>query len=155
MRSASARATSNVVQFADGIVEGADWPLVPDAEYLAVYQGHDCIEMASFRGAPKVFIRFKLAEAGPHTGKTLFRAYRVRRRIDSKRFAVGPRSELLAMICRVMDPPTRQRQISLRDLKRHLVRVRTRTVIKDGRQRDVPAAMRYSVIDEILGKETT
>jgi hypothetical protein len=32
--------------------------------------------------------------------------------------------------------------------------VRTRTVTKDADQRDMPISMRYSVIDDILGKET-
>ena len=148
------RRAENVVELADGIVEGKAWPLVPDAEYLATYQGHDCVELAQFRKAPKVFVRFKLYGAGEHTGKVLFRAYRVRRRIDGKRFVVGPKSHLLKMVCRVVNHRTRPDRVSLRELKHHLLRIRTRTVTKDADQRDLPAVLRYAVVADVLGRET-
>ena len=61
----------------EGVVEGKDWPLVPDAEYQAVYVGHDGVEVRQFRGAAKVFVRLRLYDAGEHTDKVLYRAYRV------------------------------------------------------------------------------
>lgn len=152
VRAASASRADNVLELADGLVEGAAWPLVPDGNYLATYQGHDCLELRQFK-TPKVFIRFRLHDAGPHTGKVLFRAYRVRRILDGKRFVVGRRSDLLEMVCRVMGG-ARPDRISLRELKRHLVRVRVRTVSQDARQRTLPEALRYSVVDDVLGKET-
>lgn len=150
-----ARRSANVVDLADGVVEGKAWPLVPDAVYLASYVDHDCLELAQFRRQPKVFIRFRLFDAGEHTGKVLFRAYRVKRRLDGKRFVVGGRSELLRMVCMVLNHRTRPDRISLRELTRHLLRVRTRTVLKDADQREMPAALRYSVIADVLGRETS
>lgn len=149
-----ARRSENVVDIADGVVEGKAWPLVPDGEYLASYQGHECVELKQFRLAPKVFIRLRLFDAGEHSGEVLFRAYRVKRRIDGRRFVVGRRSELMKMVCNVLNHRTRPDRISLRELKHHLLRIRTRTVTRDGDQRDLPAAMRYSVVDDILGKAT-
>jgi hypothetical protein len=151
---ATARRAANVVELHDGIVEGKAWPLVPDGEYLATYQGHDCVELAQFRKAPKVFIRVRLYDAGEHTGKVLFRAYRVRRRIDSRRFVLGAGSHLLRMLCRVVSHRARPDRVSLGELKHHLLRIRTRTVLKGADQRDLPAVLRYSVVSEILGKET-
>ena len=149
-----AKKPANVVALADGIVEGKAWPIVPDGEYLASYVGHDCMEVRQFRNAPKLFVRLRLYDAGEHSGKVLFRAYRVRRVIDGKRFALGARSDLLKMVCKVLGHRSRPDRISLRELKHHLLRVRTRTVTKDGDQRDLPRAMHYSVVDDILGRET-
>jgi hypothetical protein len=63
--------------------------------------------VAQFRKAPKVFIHLRLFDAGEHTGKVLFRAYRVKRRIDSPRFVVGPKSHLLKRVCRVLNARAR------------------------------------------------
>jgi hypothetical protein len=150
-----ARRPDNVVDLADGIVEGREWPLVPDGEYLATYQGHECVELAQFRKAPKVFIRLRLFDAGEHSGKMLFRAYRVRRRIDSRRFVVGRRSHLLKMYYRIVEHRVRPDRLNLRELRHHLLRIRTRTVTIDGDQRDLPRALWYSVVADILGKETS
>jgi len=146
--------TINVVPIYDGIVEGSIWPLVPDGRYLATYIDHDVVELAQFKKAAKVFIRLRLFDAGEHSGKVLFKAYRAKRRIDGKRFTVGARSELLKMVCRVISHRTRPDRISLRDLKHCLLQVSTRTVAKDGKQRELPEVLRYSVIDDILGKTT-
>lgn len=154
MSAVALRSEANVHDIADGMVESEAWPLVPDGDYLAVYVGHDCINLRQFKQS-KVFLRFRLFDAGAHTGKILFRAYRVRRILDGKRFVVGRRSDLLHMVCQVMDHRTRPDRISLRELKRHILKVRTRTVIQDGKQRPLPLALRYSVVDDILGKETS
>jgi hypothetical protein len=154
MSAAPARRPANVVDLADGIVEGTDWPLVPDGEYLATYQGHECVELAQFKKAPKVFIRLRLYDADEHSGKVLFRAYRVRRRIDGRRFAVGRRSHLLKMYCRVVNHRARPDRLNLRELRHHLLRITTRTVTRDGEQRELPPALHYSVVADILRKET-
>jgi hypothetical protein len=153
-RACAARQSANVVDMADGVVEGKAWPLVPDAEYLATYIGHRCVEIPQFKGQAKLFIDLRLHDAGEHSGKVLFRAYRVRRRIDGRRFVVAPRSALLKMVCRVLDHRARPDRITLRPLKGCLLRIRTRTVTKDSEPRELPAALRYSVVADILGKET-
>jgi hypothetical protein len=145
---------ADVIELADCIIEGVDYPLVPDGEYLATYQGHECVELRQFRGAAKVFIRLRLVDAGVHTGKVLFRAYRVKRRIDSRRFVAGRRSHLVKDISRILDVPGRPDRISLSALRRHLLRIQTRTVTRDADQHDLPTGMRYSVVADILGKDT-
>lgn len=140
-----------VVDLHDGFVEGDAPPLVPDGEYQAVYIGHDVVELAQFHRAAKVFVRVRLHDAGAHTGTVLFRAYRVRRRIDSRRFVAGRRSEIVKMVARVLGQTGRPDRISLRDLKRHLLRVLVRTVTTDAKQRALPPSLHYSVIDTIVG----
>lgn len=155
MSAQPARRAANVVDLHDGIVDGKAWPLVPDGEYQATYVGHRCVEVVQFKRQAKVFIDLRLFDAGEHSGQVLFRAYRVVRRIDRKRFVVAPRSELLKMICRVLNHRARPDRISLRELKGCLLRIKTRTVKKDGNNHDLPPAMRYSVVADILGKETS
>lgn len=156
----------NVVDLADGIVEGTDWPLVPDGFYIAVYLRHVCIELREFNNAPRVFVHLRLIDPGEHYGKVLYRAYPVRavRRTSGKpgapihngKFTLSRRSDLMKMLCRVLyqDLKTRPDRVSLRELKNHVLRIRTRTVKKDGRQRDLPPALHYSVVDDIIEKET-
>ena len=59
MSAAQSRRAENVVELFDGVVEGTDSPLVPDGEYLATYLGHDVVELAQFKKAPKVFLRLR------------------------------------------------------------------------------------------------
>ena len=136
----------------DGVVEGRCWPVVPDAAYLAVYVDHEVVELRQFGNAPRCFVTFKLVDAGEHTGKTLYRAYRVTARIDSRRFRVARRSELVKMLSRVLYPDTRLQRldrVSLRQLKPMMLRVSTRTVSRDPKGRPLPAVMHYSVIDDV------
>lgn len=138
----------------DGLVEGATYPLVPAGEYLAYYVDHVCVELRQFRRSPRLFVRFRLTLAGEFTGIVLWRAYRVRRVLGRRRFIVGPRSLLTCMIWDVLGKPRRLDRISLRDLKGLLLRVRVRVVTQDSRQHPLPEGRRYSVIDQVLGKET-
>lgn len=156
-------ANLNVVELADGDIEGTAWPLIPNGIYLAQYVKHVCIEMACFKGAPKVFVQFRIVDPGEHFGKILYRAYRVKAiRSDGRksgspivggRFIVGRRSELLKDYCQAMETRSRPDRISLRALKHLIVKIRTRTVIRDGKQKSLPPALHYSVVDEIICKE--
>ena len=142
-----------VVEVADGFVEGPELVRVPDAEYLAACIRHTCVEVRQFGGAPKVYLNLRLLDAGAHTDKELFRAYRVLRVIDRQRFIMGRRSDLLKMYARVMEVPDhRQRldRISLRALRGMLLIIRTRTIDHDSKGRELPEALRYSVVDDIL-----
>jgi hypothetical protein len=44
--------------------------------------------------------------------------------------------------------------VTLQDLRQHLLCIRTRTVTTDGDQRELPPALVYSVVADILRKET-
>jgi hypothetical protein len=141
------------VELDDGIVEGAQHPLVPEGEYVARYVRH---ETAMAFKTPKLFLHFELI--GPcHEGTNLFIAYRVKRLVGQPgkngRFAVARRNELYLQLARLADRRLRLDRISLRALRQCLLRVRVRTVTTDYRQRPLPEALRYSVIAELLGIE--
>jgi hypothetical protein len=157
----------NLVELHEGIVEH-DWPLIPDAVYEAVLTHYEGCVMHSWKNAAKVYLHFKIVTPGEHFGTRVYRAYNVRRlrgkvgKVGTPQkncgFAVGRRSELLRMLVRVLDLRIRPDRVSLLKLKGSVLRIRTRTVTKgaaeDGRQIELPAALRYSVVADILGKNT-
>ena len=61
------------------VIVDHDYPRVPDGEYQAVFVGHDVVEMHQFKGngkpQAKLFMRFKLFDAGEHSGKGLVHGF--------------------------------------------------------------------------------
>jgi hypothetical protein len=58
------------------------------------------------------------------------------------------------MLFRVLNVRHRPDRISLLGLKHSVLQVRTRTVTSDYRQEPLPENLRYSVVSDVLGKET-
>jgi hypothetical protein len=140
-----------VPELPEFVVEGRQWPLLPDGAYDAVFIGYECVNQKQFGGAPKVFLRFRLHDAGEYTGKEVYRAFRAKA-TRGRQIVLGRRSELYRTFCRVLERTERSvrpDRLSLKDLKRKLFRIRTRTVSTDGKKRPLPASMRYSVVDDI------
>lgn len=145
------RSHLHVIDSADGEIVGGIWPLLPDGEYLATFTGHETKRV--FREA-RVFCHFTICDPGPYHGAKLFRAFRARSLIGKEgrggRFAVGTRSDLFLMLCRILDLKVRPDRITLRPLHGLLLKVQTRTVTKDYRQQELPQILHYSVIDQVL-----
>lgn len=139
----------------DVLVDGEDWPCIPAGFYLAQYTHHDTATVFS---TSKVFLHFKIVEPGPYFGVRLYRAYRasdlVGRPGRNGRFRLKKRSELYLTMCWLYEGRNlRPDRVSLRDLKNVMLRVSTRIVERDYKQRPLPEALRYSVVDEIKGIE--
>lgn len=152
----------NAVELHEVVVERGH-PLIPDAQYLARFNGHDACEITSFKDRAgnfpvKVFLRFTILD-GEYAGLTLFRAYRAKRLfrkagkigvpIKNGRFALAPRSQLLKDVCRALDIRSRPDRLSLRPMKECLWKITTRTVttgMENKRQTPLPEALRYSVV---------
>ena len=139
----------------DAEIVGDVAPLIPDGEYLVRYDGHDTA--LAFKTG-KVFLRFAIIDMGPYLETKLFRPYRVRALVGRPgrggKFTLARGSDLFKDLARLLDVTRRPDRISLHDLKGKVWRVRTRTVTHDYRQRELPEAARYSVIDTILCAET-
>jgi len=146
-------AQSNVVSLDDGIIEGDQWPLVPDGEYVVRFLRHDTATV--FR-TPKLFLRFEII--GPtHAGALLYAAFRVKHLKGQPgkngRFVIHRGSDLVRQLATIHGWNMRLDRISLRSLRHCLLRVRTRTVEKDHKQRLKPEVLRYSVVDELRSIE--
>lgn len=128
---------------------------VPDGEYSARYLGHDTA--VAFKTG-KVFLRFAIADLGPYCEIKLYRPYRVRTVVGRPgpggKFSLNRGSDLYKDLARLLDVSRRPDRISLHSLKGRVWRIRTRTVIRDYQQRELPEVLRYSVIDQILFAET-
>ena len=139
---------------ADEIQVSGYKPIVPDGTYEAKFLWH---ETAIAFGSPKVFLHFEVVEPGEYMGIRLFRAYRVRtltgKRGKGGRFVAHPQGELFGDLTRLLDIKLRKDRISLAGLRTMLFRVTTRTVARNYRQREMPLATRYSVIQEIARGE--
>lgn len=134
---------------------GRACPTIPEGEYQATFTHH---ETATAFSTPKVFLWFRLTEPAEYFGRMIYAAYRVRK-LTSKAgknggFKVAGHGELFVTVCRILDERGRPDRFSLRPLKYKLLRVRVRTVKRDHRQREIPEARRYSVVDDITGKDT-
>jgi hypothetical protein len=130
-------------------------PLLPEGIWLeAKVTGHDT---AFIFNSPKVIVHFSIVQAGEFFGLKLFRAFRVKRFIGrpgpNGRFTLGARSDLYALLVKLLDVKLRAEQVSLRALKHMLFRVRTRTVRTNHAQKQTPEVLYYSTIDEIVRGE--
>jgi hypothetical protein len=144
---------AKVLYLSEFIVEGAVWPLIPDREYDAVLIAYECALLRQFAGAAKVFLKFRLLDAGEHTGKVVYRAFRALR-IEGSRFVIARKGDLHKAICRLLDIPDhrlRGDRVSLHQLKHKVIRINTRTVSKDSKGRPLPESLRYSVVDDLKG----
>lgn len=132
-------------------VIGLDEPLLPDGIYEAVFEGH---ETSKVFNSDKVFLRFRIVEFGDHFGERLYRAYRVKS-LKSKpgrkgSYTLNKRSELLLMLVRVLGLNPRKDRPSLLGLKNRVLKIRTRTVKTDSKQRPLPECLWYSVVDDVV-----
>jgi hypothetical protein len=123
-------------------------PLLPEGIWLeAKYIGHKTALI--FRRQPKVFLRFRVVQAGPYLGVELFRLFRVRMLKPNGKFKVHAGGDLYRLLVRLLQLKQRTDRPSLTPLRAMLFRVRTKTVQKNSDQQDHPMMLRYTVIDEI------
>lgn len=131
-------------------------PLLPDGEYQAVYVHHET--HYTFR-TPKVYIWFRVVTQGEWFGKMLYRPYRVKSLTGKPRknggFHVRRGSDLFMDLARVLEMKARPDRVSASVLAGRVWRVRTRTVTRDYMQRLLPEWMRYSVVETIIGADTS
>lgn len=128
---------------------------IPEGEYEAVFTHH---ETALSFSTPKVFAWFNITEPGPCFGKKIYRAFRVRK-LKSKPgrnggFTVAANGDLFVSVCKLLDERGRPDRFSLQRLKGVVLRISVRTVKRDHKQREIPEARRYSVVDRFIRRET-
>src|SRR6266566_8681813 len=142
-----------VGQDAAGELVGQDWPLLPDAEYIARVKHWETRHI--FR-SPRLFLHVEIVD-GRHSGATLFAAFALREIVGKPghrgRFKIARRSKLLLALTRLTGQRIRGDRISLNWLTRSLLRIRTRTVTHDHAQTELPMALRYSCVADLVAIE--
>ena len=150
MSRATAKANLRSVPLDDGVLCGTDWPLLPDAEYVCAVLRHETL--AIFRSA-RVMLHMEIVE-GPHAGSRIFAAFNVQTLVGKPgpggRFKVSRRSALVQTLARITGKRMRGDRLRLRWMRHCLFTVRTRTVVRDSKQRALPEQLRYSVVGDIL-----
>lgn len=130
---------------------GTNTVLIPNGCYRAIFIHHNTKFMFN---SWKVFLWFRIVELGEHFGKEVYAAYRADISKAGK-LKIGRRSNLFVMLGRVLEIRLRPDRVSFRDLKHCVLLISTRTVTKDYRQRLLPEWERYSIVDDVLRKETS
>lgn len=142
-------------------IDGQQWPLIPEGQYVAAFIHHETARMFRTREKPegtcKCFLHFRLTGSGEFEGKRLYRAVRVSALVGKAgrhgRFKLRPRSELYIEMARLFGDTRRLDRLSLKWLRTVLLRVTVRTVKRDYKQRELPPSMWYSVVASIDGIE--
>lgn len=137
---------------AAGIIEGVR-PLIPPGDYQLAFVGHHTM---IFCRAPKVALRFRVIDQGPHFGTELERFYNVRRLVGKQgkngKFKIGASSDLLLEFCRCApDRVARLDRLPITALKQHIVIGEVHTVDRNRNQVELPEPLRYSVIKALKG----
>ena len=127
--------------------------LLSNGEYEAQYVSHnDGFVMGQNK---KLFVIFKILDAGEYYGKTIMLVYNMP-------FSTGPRASSKYYTDWVFlngyKKPSRNTKMSPTIFKNKRLLIKTRTVIPKRNKEEMPKEFRYSVVDQILevltGSET-
>ncbi len=135
----------------DGIVE-EDHPCIPDGIYTVTYLFHETV---LFKGEMKVVVHLSIVDDEDWSGFIVCRYYNVRGHLGrlgrNGRFRAGKNSDLVREVRGLIeDQPRRLDRISLRRLKGHGIKARTRTVKGGWNRKQLPKSCWYSVVDELI-----
>lgn len=126
---------------------------IPPGEYSAAYLGHKTVYFAR---QPKVIVFFRIG-AGEYAGTKIERWYRVHalhgKPRKNGRIKLKHSQELFRQFVRCTGGRERPDRLSLQRLSGCMLRVSVRTVTTDSKQRKLPEALQYSVVDEMLAIE--
>lgn len=147
--------TNKVKDDGEGVIEGLRPHIPPGIYQLAFISHHTMI----FCRGPKVVLRFRVIEQGPHFGVELERFYNVRQLLGKSgkngRFKVGSSSDLVLEFCRVAyDRITRLDRLPLSAMKNFIIKGVVHTVVKNRNQKTLPDVLQYSVVKELIGIES-
>ena len=132
-----------------------DWPLLPDGEYAACFIKQEIVSLRIFKGETRLFAHFEILDNSSGIRTKIYGAWRVSISLSSgrQRTTLGRNSNLYIMLCRVCGYRVRPDRISFQALRGCVLKIKTRTVKKNFRQRILPECLWYSVVDDIIGIE--
>lgn len=134
-----------------------DWgrdETVPDNTYEASYVSQETVK-GTF-GA-KLKITFKILNFGEHFEKQINAWYNVTDHMSptgkNRRVKAPKGSKLVSHLLNIANLDSRKDRLTTEVLKNKILLIKTRTVVKDGRQNKLHNLQKYSVVDEILGQK--
>lgn len=137
------------VEAADGVLDRPQRPLLTPGQYPAAFETWSTYRM--FGRAPKLVLRFVLMDAPGQPRVERF--YNVKSLIGPARkrgrFKAGANSDFVKDYFRLAGRGARPDRFALSRLHGRVFIVTLHTVRRDTKQRDIPEALRYSVITEI------
>jgi hypothetical protein len=101
--------------------------------------------------SPKLILVFRILDIGPYFGKHIYRCYNIKGLTKRKEIIPkGWHSDFVREYSRLFGVPRKLRNIGVEQYKNKVFSCRPRTVTKDRKQKPLPDALHYSVIDELL-----
>ena len=135
-----------------GGIEGDRPTLVLPRTYDLRYQYYETARM--FGRAQKLILWFTIAEPGDDFDRPLPRYYNITRLIGKPQkngqFKVGFNSDFLREYATLFGLPGRLDRIPMSRFDNCFVRAKVRTVTTGNAQQDIPKALQYSVVGEIM-----
>jgi hypothetical protein len=142
--------TANTDAF--GGIEGDRPTLVTPRAYDLRYRSYETAKM--FGRAQKLILMFTIAEPGDDFDKPLPRYFNITRLIGKPQkngaFKVGFNSDFLREYAKLFGVPTRLDRIPMSNFDGCFVRAKVRTVATGNAQQEIPKALQYSVVSEIM-----
>ncbi len=138
-----------------GELHGEKPPLVPPGRYLLRFSHW---ETAIIWGrSHKLILHFTICDVGPYFGTTLRRYYNVTKVVGRPgkhgNFKIGWKHDLVREYARLLPLPSRADRLNLDRLSSILIVGQVDTTKTSARQKDIPEALHYSVVRELLKVE--
>lgn len=134
-------------------IEGEAPALVPPGEYDLRFDHHETLIL--FGRASKLVLWFKIITFGDHFETKIARFYNIKRIIGrpgrNGRFKVGFNSDFMREYGRLFRPPRRLDRIAMSRFETVILIGKAKTVTRGHDQSEIPEAMQYSVLEELVG----
>lgn len=153
------KSTTNIVEVINeksdgfGSITGQARPLINPGEYDCAFKYYETVKLFAGR-APKIVLWFDVLTLGKAYGKTIPRYYNAKIKGKPARsglFSVGWNSSFMREYCGMFGMPTRLDRIPMSIFKKHIIRVKIKTVNWGYEGRKIPKVLTYSVIEQLLG----
>lgn len=142
---------NQLVKNDDIILEWDEIPLVPDAEYQAVYVKHETYN-GSF--GPKIKITFRITSFGKYYGSEICAWYNAKglkaKPGKNRAVIISRHSKLTGELLRVLGIKERISRLSPSQLAGRVLLLKTRTVTTNSRQKKLTDLQKYSVVDTLI-----
>ena len=134
-----------------GLIEGKAWPLIPSGKYSVTFLHH---ELGMAFKVPRLFLHFRIVTPGNYFGETVYRAFRVRSANVKKKkggaFRVSRNSDYVREMVTLLNLRGRLDRISPLILRDKVLQAEIGEVTRDHKQREIPTALKYSVIRKLI-----
>jgi hypothetical protein len=146
--------SNEVVAFPELEAQQESWPLIPEGHYEMRLVSQ---EVRMIFQQPRLVLKLRICEMGPHFGKILFRYYNVERFTKSAKGKVAvmkhkPRGDFMIEYCTLLPGTGRLRldKVPMTPLYDKVIIGEVVTVKKNNQHKPLPEALQYSKVGRLV-----